>query len=287
MDNYIALAIITLTSLLILFLAYKIIRWMSREKPLWVPIHEEFLKKQVHAIYSADNLATLATVISTATKIGPRYRKLFKTARKERASELGQISTSLPFEIREKRIKRFWLITLFVNCIIFSCISWFLEHNAITQMLTAQLYHASVAEKIIILEKMQWMHMSLNAFSAISLFLTIYINYRCSYKKRGTRLLIFNLVCPLLTLILCGIAYALGSVFGPLLNLFSVSFIQKIIMSFLSLLMWISSFYLLRINYEARAQKKLTALKNLLLIPLKPAPSDSENHSFSGCSSPL
>ena len=213
-----------------IYLILRVIRNKRKAKSLWNSEDEKDLKDILSRIYSADTVENLRSVFGEGVRCYPMYHDLFKIAMEERQQEITQNTHNSSFEIKEKKIRRTWVLAFFINC--------FIELSAVVTIfdIDPNIEEAFLKRITII---------SLTALLGI----IIWVIYHCAYKKKGTGLLTFIVF------------------FSPLqmINSFAKEGIDLSPLFFLDLawfgFYWFSTYRLRKVNYEVRARQQLFGLR--------------------------
>lgn len=226
----------------ILVLAFFFAAWMlliflskkRKAKPLWNPADEEDLKNHLRQIYSTLTLENLNKLFTKAIRFYPKYHDLFRVAAEEKRQEFTQDSLNSSFEANERKVRKFWILSLYINYFIL----WLFT---VTSTLVDFEGESSEVKLMVIL------------VSILLIGSIIGVIYHCAYKKKGTVLLTWIVFTSPL----------------QILNFFAKEGIDLSLWYFTALdlaifgFYWYNSFRLRKINYEVLAKKQLFHLKQI------------------------
>lgn len=195
-----------------------------------LPKDEAALREILSRIYASTNQEDLQKVFEEGVRRLPRYRDLLHVATDEKDQEILQNSSMLPFEEKERRTKKTWLVIFFLMV--------FGDWLGVFYMACESSHEGGLSGTLMAA-----------TFLAILIGLRAWMLYHCSYKKKGTALLLFVLFqLPVQVLM----PYTKKEMSFSVLDLPVFLFFG---------FFWISCLRLRRVNKEAKARGQIAYLK--------------------------
>jgi hypothetical protein len=224
------------------FDVYRFIK-KRNSRPLWDPLDEEGLRAILRSIYSSSNLENLKIAFGEGIKDLPKYHDLIKVAMEEKKQEINPNNSEVLFEIREKKIRKRWILSFF------------------TFHLQYWLFFVVIAPILLLPTEDSTSIFIAICTSIIGILMCIV--YYFAYEKKGT--VVLNLILVVVPLML--INYLAKANVSHYQEEFGFTYWNVMGFSLLAFgFYWFTSFRLCQVNKDVKALKQLAGLKAKCII---------------------